>query len=354
MKKNLSLFGFIFCLSILSISNVFAEDASDNDILVVFVDNQTSMTINTTTGATSGIPERVIAIGDTINFEAMSCAINEDMVNQTTKEVIVLKEDCQPVNAALTSSNASVLTMNNSVGTVKGYGVTTITAKADGYSDYSLQYSVTEQGSASGTDTDVTPSTSVWKYLIIVDNSTKKITLDKNKGTFTPKISKTIYVGDKVQFYAYICSDTKATKNSNQLTWNVSDCEKPKNVSWSKGDGNNPAFTIDQNGLVVAKKSGFGFDSIHAKVNQSDVVTGNNIYFNSAHNNVEVIVQNAVNNGSSNTTNSGKNTSSYDVKVGNTANNTSMLIIIVGIAMIGLGGYLIYIAQKDRIIKKKN
>lgn len=181
--------------------------------------------------------------------------------------------------------------------------------------------------------------------MFVVDDNTKTVSFDQDTAIST-KINKKLYIGDKAQFYAYVCSDTKASKSENKLTWNISDCEKQNNVKWSKTDASNAAFTIDQNGLVTAVKSGFSFDWIHAEVNKSkiDVDPSDTIYFNNTQNDVVISVEDAV----YDEKNGNNNDESYKVNVSNTASNTSIIIMVFGVVMIGVGGYLLYSQQKKK------
>lgn len=345
MKKKVLLFIIMIGLCFIGTSLVKAEEEQ----IIIFTSDQTTAKVNVETGEVVGPTTKNLAVGATMTFEAKKCTINDSQADQTTKQVTISKSTCQDVTATYTSSDSTILTVENNVGTVKKHGTVTVTATVAGDTPTSVtaQYYLSSESDSGGSSDS---GTAIWKHLFVVDKNMKTVYYD-SKTADMPTIKKTLYVGNKEQFFAYICSTDKATVSGTKATWNISNCEKPTKVTWEKDTMSGAAFSIDQNGVVTALKSGFGYGTIYAKVNKTDVTLKENEYFNEAHNNVEILVENAKYNGNSNndTTDDGK-----PVKIGDTASNTSIILVVTSVLMIGFGAYLIVTSRKGQVDKKNN
>lgn len=188
--KRLYLFLLItICFIFGGLSKVNAEDL---DVLAVFVDDQSTIIVNVTSGEVNETPLRNVKTGDSIVFDARICKITESMASgaQASGYIFLSKSDCTATTATWTNSNDSVLTMNNNVGIVKGYGTTTITASANGL-NYSVTYTITNSTSNNGSsssNTNTNTNTNTTTNTTTTKTTTSTNSTSYNDSNFTSDV----------------------------------------------------------------------------------------------------------------------------------------------------------------------
>lgn len=140
--------------------NAEGETTTDTNHVVIFLENESSVTVDISSGTYKYRISEVIELGKTTKLEAKICPESKIVVNTAAKEATILKSDCTDGTFTWSSSNTSVATVDNGVLTAKGYGTTTITATSSEADSETITYTITEISNSANTSTNSDSNTS--------------------------------------------------------------------------------------------------------------------------------------------------------------------------------------------------